>query len=196
MIDLIWIKRISDEEDEWLKQNLINLDKRYNVIVVGHTNLDPLFYNFNYIPFFENGMDSLGLICHKKNLGIRFSKRKYCLVLHSDMTPSSTFYDLSLQKNIDNNTAVAPYSVCKDFRAFSWCEYPGKHKDINQTADLNTYIAGGSIFAQRELFLKFPWDENLRHNMEEDVELSRRMFENNVKLICIPDLVLEARRSS
>lgn len=195
MIDIVWIKRISSEEDKWLKQNLLCLDRRFGVIVVGHTDLDSNYYNFKYIPYYENGIDSMGLICHKKNLGVQASNKKYCLVLHSDITPNDDFYDLAINKNIDIQTVIAPVAFCGQNRALTWCTYAAKHKDVNELADENTYISGGAIFSLRETFLKFPWNENLRHNMEEDVELSRRMFQNNVKLMCMSDLVLEARRN-
>lgn len=195
MIDIIWIKRVSNEEDQWLYENLCLLDRKYNVIVVGHTNLNPKYYNFLYIPFYEHGLDQLGLICHKKNLGIKNSKSDFCLVLHADVTPDVSFYDKAINKNYDFNTVIAPLAVHNNSRALSWCNYPGKHKDVNELADNNTYISGGSIFGRREIFIKFPWNEQLRHNMEEDVELSRRMISYNVKLICDSELIVHSRRS-
>ena len=74
MINLIWIKRKSTKEDSWLEEYLKNIDPRYNIIVVGHTAIEPIKYNFTYIPFWENGLDEQGLICHKKNLGVKHSK--------------------------------------------------------------------------------------------------------------------------
>jgi len=195
MISLIWIKRISAEEDSWLAENLLNLDNRYEVVVVGHTNLDSKKYNFKYVPFYEN--DDLGLICHKKNLGIATATRKYCLVLHSDATPVNNFYDIAILKNYDENSAVCPLGIHNNSRALSWCNYHGnpRNKDMDEPADKHTYISGAAIFAQKQFFLRYPWNENLRHNKEEDVELSRRIMNSGAKLLADKDLVFTSRRS-
>lgn len=195
MIDLIWIKRVSDQEDIWLLEHLSNLDRRYKVIVVGHTNLNPEYYNFKYIPFYENGIDSLGLICHKKNLGIKNSTSQFCLVLHSDMTPSNSFYNIAINKNYNNNSAIAPLALYDGQRSLTWCIYPGKHKDMKEKADSNTYISGGAIFGTRQFFLKYQWNEALKHNMEEDVELSRRIMSSGANLLADEELILFSKRS-
>jgi hypothetical protein len=205
MINLIWIKRVSQEEDEWLKTNLAEIDSRFNVIVVGHTNLDYKKYNFKYVPFWDHGLDRLGLLCHKKNLGIKYSEDGYCLVLHADVSPDKNFYDIAINKKYDHNTAVCPISFYNGDRALSWCNYVeglytiGKIKDrsksITEPADEWTYISGGCIFGTKKFFLKFPWNEYLRHNQGEDVELSRRIFKNGGKLIAESELICYAKRS-
>lgn len=196
MINVIWITRISEEEDRWLHENLMTLDRRFNVTIIGHTNLLPEYYNFKYIPFFENGVDELGLICHKKNLGVQASQSRYCLVLHADTTPDKSFYDIAVRKGYDDNTAVAPLGLYGENRALSWCNTHGnpRHKDMNEPPDQHTYISGAAIFGHTELFRRFRWDENLRHNQAEDSELSARMMRENVKLVGDKDLVFHARR--
>lgn len=200
LINVIWITRISDEEDGWLHENLSRLDRRFAVTIVGHTHLRPDYYNFNYIPFYENGIDQQGLICHKKNLGVLASKSTYCLVLHADATPDSSFYHNAVQKNYDDNTAVAPLGRYGEHRALCWGDVQSlthptpRHKDMDEAANDYTYISGIAIFGRKELFLRFPWDERLRHNQGEDWELSIRLMKNRVRLVGDKDLVFHARR--
>jgi hypothetical protein len=203
MINLIWIKRVSEKEDSWIKEYLSTIDKRYNIIIVGHTNLDPRVNNFTYIPFWENGLDDLGLICHKKNLGIKNSKDGYCLVLHSDACPKEDFYDIAISKKFDDNTAVCPIGLFHSTRSFTWCNYiekaakSGKYlarnKDIDESADEWTYIAGAAIFGTKKFFLRFPWDETLKHGQEEDVELSTRIYNNGGKLLADAELIFNSK---
>lgn len=194
MIDLIWIKRISKQEDQWLEEYLSSIDQRYNIIIVGHTNISHKNYNFTYIPFYENGVDELGLICHKKNLGIQNSKNDYCLVLHSDICPTKDFYDLSIKNLPKHDEVFCPLIKFGNTTALSWCSGTGFKKPFDEAADKETYISGAAIFGTKEIFKKFPWNEKLRHNMAEDFELSRRMMNNDVKLIPREDLVLLSKR--
>jgi len=210
VIDLVWITRISDEEDRWLEENLAGLDKRYNVSVVGHTKLDPKKHNFRYYEYWDNGKDEGGLICHKKNIGAENAQEKYCLMLHSDVTPKPDFYDLAVSREYDNNTAVAPYASVRTayldemgqikeqhVRSFTWCDIRNvfRHKDFQSPQDNWTYISGAGIFAQTELFKKYKWNETLSHGQEEDLEYSLRLTENGVKLVADEYLMLDSRRS-
>lgn len=210
MIDLIWVTRISDEEDRWLEENLAGLDKRYRVSIVGHTNLDQNKYRFNYYEFWEDGVDEAGLICHKKNIAVKNATQKYCLILHSDVTPKSDFYDLAISREYDNNTAVAPYAFVRTasfdemgqikeqhVRSFTWCDIqnPFRHKSFLSPQDDWTYISGAGIFGQTELFKKHKWNENLSHGKEEDLEYSLRLTKSGVKLVADEYLMLDSRRS-
>ena len=64
-ISLVYITRRSNTEDEWLQTLINNLDDRFELIVVGHTNI--INSRFIYIPFWDDGLDELGLISSKKN---------------------------------------------------------------------------------------------------------------------------------
>lgn len=209
MIDLIWIKRISEEEDEWLEENLATIDRRFRISVVGHTRLDHKQHRFNYYEFWEDGIDALGLICHKKNVGVKNANQPFCLVLHSDVSPASDFYDKATAKAYDANKAVCPISFVRTIRpdpfgnmlevktrSFSWCDIslPMRQKE-NMVADENTYISGAGIFGQTEMFKKYQWNETLSHAKEEDVAYSRYLRKNGIELIYDPELVLDARRS-
>jgi hypothetical protein len=200
-ITVIWIKRISEREDSFLKNHLQLLDKRFKVIVVGHTNLRPETYNFDYFPFFEGDIDSKGLICHKKNIGVNNAKSKYCLILHSDFFPHQSFYDEAITKNYEDNVAVAPVAYqINGMRALSWCEYPalgigGHHKAMNDSVNEKTYISGGCIFGQKKLFVKYPWNENFKWGEGEDVEFSERLKFNGVKLVGDEKLIVHSFNS-
>ena len=52
-LSVVWISHVSQNEDNMMRDYFDNLDTKYNYekIVVGHTTLDPVKYNFKYIPF-------------------------------------------------------------------------------------------------------------------------------------------------
>jgi hypothetical protein len=190
MLSIIWIKRESEIEDRYINEYLDILDTRnIEAMVVGHTNLTRK--DFTYVPFYEFGLDSLGLICHKKNLGVAKAKYNLCLVLHADTRPDESFIELI--KNGEHlkhdlfTTAICPLGVTESgARGLTWCNYAGMHKHLDEPENAATYISGAAIFGSKNFFLKNPWDQNLRHNMEEDWQYSRMLRDKGFKNVCDP----------
>jgi len=194
-ISIIWITRICPEEDSYLdaflnKLESINCEK----IIVGHTNLTR--NDFRYVPFYELGLDSMKLICHKKNIGVLASTKKYCLVLHADTCPDLSFFEEIKKISLDDFTAICPVGFLDDGqRGLTWCDYAGIQKDPDDEYSANTYIGGSCIFGSKNMFLKNPWNQNLRHADEEDVVYSRDLFNNGVNQMCNSKLIMNMKRS-
>lgn len=194
-LSLIWIKRQSKEEDSFLEEYLEEL-KFCDVekIVVGHTDL--IRDDFIYIPFYEHGLDDLGLICHKKNIGVLASSGDICVVMHIDTKPSQSFFEEINKILFNDNVVICPIGMTESgSRSLTWCLYAGKHKDPNESFCDSSYISGACLIAQKKLLLKYKWDQNRKHNQEEDYELSKRMHANGVDLICNPDLKVIMKNS-
>lgn len=195
-LSIVWIKRKSKEEDNWLENYLSNLDLRYSeIIVVGHTEVKN--DRIKYVPFWENGLDEKGLICHKKNLGVKESTSKYCLVLHSDICPSENFYDEFLKVDINDNEHIAPLGKTNNGdRGLTWCYNSGaRNAPITMLDGPNMYISGAAILGTKKIFEAFPWNESLGHGREEDVELSNRTRSHGVGHRFCPNLVVKMLRS-
>lgn len=194
-ISIIWITRVSEEEDLYLNEFL---DKLKNIdcekIIVGHTNI--IRNDFRYIPFYELGLDSMKLICHKKNIGVLASTKKYCLVLHADTCPQLSFFENIKQISINDNMAICPVGFMDNGqRGLTWCIYAGIHKDPNESFSDNSYIGGSCIFGSKQMFLNNPWNQHLKHADEEDVIYSRDLHSNNVIQLCNSQLIMEMKRS-
>lgn len=194
-ISIIWITRISSEEDCYLDEFL---DKLKNIncekIIVGHTNLSR--NDFRYIPFYEFGLDEMKLICHKKNIGVLASTKKYCLVLHADTCPELSFFEAIKNISLDDQTAICPIGfMSSGQRGLTWCIYAGIHKDPDEEFHENSYIGGSCIFGSKNMFLSNPWNQNLRHADEEDVVYSKDLFVNQIKQYCNSKLIMEMKRT-
>jgi hypothetical protein len=217
-LSIIWIKRISDFEDNYLQKNFNIINKNYNVekIVVGHTKLDPDEYNFKYIPFWEYELDKMSLLGLKKNLGVYNATKLYSLVLHVDTYPSNKLLDNVDKKNLSDLDVVAPigFLECpcgenkKHRRGYTWMDLSDigtenfdKWRYMNLLADCDkrhklpeeppsetTYISGAAIFSKTSTFRKIGWNNGLRHGEYEDVEYSQRLIKNGYKLSCDTDL--------
>jgi hypothetical protein len=195
IISLVYVKRKSYIEDVWLKSLAASLDPRFELIVVGHT-YEPTT-DFTYIPFWENGLDEKGLICHKKNLGVKASTTDYCLVIHADVSPDREFIDKALLYLPKEDEFVCPVGFWNgDQRALTWCQdKEPRNADPERPDDPEMYISGAAIFAKKETFLKVPWNESLSHGRCEDVELSRRAREGGIRQYCNKHLKVKMERS-
>lgn len=188
---LIVISRISAQEDDWIRGFVESaVAKDYELIVVGHTDLDPQKYNFKYVEFWDNGIDAQGLVCHKKNLGVQSATKKYSLVNHADTYPSQSFFSELQNIEISENEVISPMGD-----GITWAYYGGIRMSPQQPFANGMYISGATILARTELFKKFPWNESLGWNKEEDVEYSNRLHQNGVILRPEPKLVVDMHNS-
>jgi hypothetical protein len=233
-ISLIYIKRESQKEDTYLNLilNEIQRCKKYftvfpEIIIVGRTQLDLERFDLDikFIRTLEK-WDIDGLICHKKNTGVRKSSKEICIVMHCDVfIPEKTLISLFgsddtlrnqlHKKTVNNNMVLAPIayycpqnnqrtssnlfsdaivdtSTMTGTRSFTWSDLRrgDRWKSETEPYDPNTYISGGVIMGSKSVFSMFPWNEELRHNMEEDWELSKRMHKGGVNLECEPLITL------
>jgi hypothetical protein len=196
-ISLIWIKRNDKQEDSFLEEYL-NLLKEVNLekIVVGHTSL--IRKDFTYIPFHELGLDEMGLICHKKNIGVLASSSKYCLVMHCDVRPCLSFFEefKKIESELNDLTVYCPIGESENGnRGLTWCLYAGNHKDTNQEFCHASYISGGCLLASKKILRKYQWNQNLKHNQEEDFEFSQRLNSFGVKHQCLTNLKIIMKNS-
>lgn len=189
---LIWITRKSELEDQYLRQALINTNSLdVQRIIVGHTDIEPV--GFEYIPFYEHGLDNLGLICHKKNIGVLASRSRVTMVMHADIIPSQNILKECAEINFKSEEFYAPVAFTgSGIRALTWCRYAGQHKPIDDPECNQTYISGGVIISLTENFRKYRWDQNLRHNQEEDWEFSKIIRAAGCKQQCAPEIRLLA----
>lgn len=193
-ISLVYITRRSNTEDEWLQTLINNLDDRFELIVVGHTNI--INSRFIYIPFWDDGLDELGLISSKKNLGVAISSAKYCLVIHADVYPRIDFVDEATKNLPLPNEHICPvgfYDSDPTIRGLTWCQnMEPRSQPPDRPDDSDMYIGGAAIFSTKLTLMTYPWDNKLRHGqgIGEDLELSIRARANNVKLSCNPNLVV------
>lgn len=216
-ISLVWIKRDSDKEDRYLYQILKEIQKCKDqllvfpeIIIVGRTQLD--LEEFDLTIIFARTLkewDDLGLLCHKKNIGVRKSTSDICIVMHSDVfIPEHTLLKLFGQdeslrndlyrKMVQEENVLAPIAYhyvdkqVSNVRTFTWCDIRrgDRWKSETEPFDEHTYISGAVILGSKSVFLRFPWDETLSHNMEEDVEISKRIHNSGLILRCEPSVVL------
>ncbi len=197
-LTIVWITRVSDVEDEMIKNffEKHDLDYEYEKIIVGHTYLDQRIYNFKYIPFWENGLDEQGLICTKKNLGVSNSTKEYCLVLHADTFPTKSLFERVGEISLTDKDVVAPIGYIlnqpKDYknRGITWANnsISSRHKHLNECDSDISYISGAAIFSKTSTFKTIGWNNSLRHDQAEDFEYSDRLRKNKYILSCDPKL--------
>jgi hypothetical protein len=196
-LSLIWIKRNSQQEDSFLEEYLdLFKDFQLEKIVVGHTSL--VRDDFTYIPFHEFGLDEMGLICHKKNIGVLASSSDYCLVMHCDVRPSLSFFSEfeKMEQTLNDNTVYCLIGEGENGeRSLTWCLYAGKHKNIDEDFCNNSYISGGCLLASKKLLKKYTWNQELKHNQEEDYEFSKRLNSFGVSLKCCKNLKVIMKNS-
>ena len=215
-LSVIWISRISDTEDNMLRNFFEKDDTEYEYerILVGHTNLNPDVYKFKYIPFWDNGLDKLGLISLKKNLGVLNATKEYCLVLHADTFPMKSLFERMENISLSDKDIVSPIGYIKypwgDIGynlGLTWADSSDKdnlekynywkqknllfnpdvrHKLPDESVSDWTYISGASIFSKTSTFKTIGWNNNLRHVQGEDIEYSHRLKNNEYKLSCDP----------
>lgn len=195
-VSLIWITRQSDQEDAYLAEYLQELRGLVDVekIIVGHTNLPPT--DFKYIPFFEHGLDGMGLICHKKNIGVLASTKNICIVMHADTAPEIDTL-LGIEWGIiGDNDILCPIAITpQGNRGLTWCYKFGRHKPALEPFDYHSYISGACLIAKRSTLLKHPWNQNLRHNESEDVEMSDRLYSLGMNMVCQDQLKFKIKTS-
>ena len=220
-LSIIWISKICNEEDNKLKEHL-ELLSEYDVekVIVGHTNLDPKKYKFNYIPFYDYGLDSLALISLKKNLGVLNSTKKYCLVLHADTRPDvcketkqSKTLDCIDKKDYREKDIIAPigFLILDNVRRGltyadtseegtpnyqKYCESnllfskDVRHKLPDEPCTEHTYISGAALLGARETIIKTGWRNDLGWVQGEDVEYSNRLRETGHNIYCDKDIIV------
>lgn len=187
-VSLIWITRIDDQEDRYLEEYLDNLkDIDVEIVIIGHTQINQ--DNIRYVPFYEHGIDSLGLICHKKNIGVLAASRNVCVVMHADIAPTRDTLVNYRWDNIKDGDIVCPVATTPEGQVgYTWCRKFSTPKPALEPFDANSYISGACLIATKQTLLDNKWDQNLRHNECEDVEMSDRLFAAKKNVYCDPQL--------
>jgi hypothetical protein len=213
-LSIIWITRKDEREDSFIKEFFEKREYNYEYekIIVGHTNLNPEKYKFKYIPFWDYGLDEMGLISLKKNLGVHNATKEYSLVLHADTFPTkNTFTNISNISLTDKDViapvglVMAPWGEILNTRGLTWADSSNKediakwnewrlknqlfndlvrHKMPEESVTDGTYISGAAIFAKTNTFKDTKWNNNLGHVQGEDIEYSRRLISLGYNLTC------------
>lgn len=202
-LTVAWITRKSDKEIFWLKEYLEKFKNYdFNKIVVGYSNLDEKEYKYKYIPFWENGIDEQGLICHKKNLVISNTETENIILLHADccLTSDSIKYLQTIEFDQETAYGMIGYIENTNKKGFTWLDKKVRGEDfVNlpleemiKTRD-TSFICGSAIAGKKNIFIKVPWNESLKHNQNEDGDLSQRLREAKINLLCLPNLVIEMK---
>jgi hypothetical protein len=217
-LSVVWISHVSQNEDNMMQDYFDNLDTKYNYekIVVGHTVLDPVKYNFKYIPFWEHGLEQMALLGFKKNLGVYNATKEYTLVVHADTYPMNSLFKRMETISLSDLDVVSPIGYIRhswgDFsfnRGLTWADSSNKdviekfsdwkqknllfnhdvrHKLANESAEQWTYISGAAIFSKTSTFKQIGWNNNLAHVQGEDIDYSQKLKNNGYKLMCDPEL--------
>lgn len=190
-VSLIWITRKSELEDQYLAEYLEELkDVPCEKIIVGHVGENVLNnYAFTYIPFYEFGLDDMGLICHKKNIGVLAATGDICIVMHADiMIPKEVLLGYNWF-DVTSCDIICPVATTPNgSRGLTWCRKFGHHKPEHEAFDSNTYISGACLIARRHTLRKWRWNQDLRHNQSEDVEMTDRLASFGLNIYCDPAL--------
>jgi hypothetical protein len=193
-VSLIWITRVSELEDEFLQEYINTFDGiDVEKIIVGHTNIADK--QFKYIPFYERGIDALGLICQKKNIVVLAATNDICVVMHADITPTKETLLNYNWSNIKSNDIVCPIAVNKQgYIGKTWCSKGSWcSKSPYEPYDTNTYISGACLIGHKKALLETTWDQNLIHNEGEDVEMSDRLHSKGMNIYCDPSLLFNIK---
>ena len=188
-LSLIWITRISELEDQFLQEYINTFDGiDVEKIIVGHTTITS--NKFKYIPFYEKGIDELGLICHKKNIGILAATNDICVVMHADITPTRETVMNYNWSSIKSKDIVCPVAVNgQGIMGKTWCSKGSWcSKSPYEPYNTNTYISGACLIGHKNTLIETPWNQNLGHNESEDVEMSDRLYAKGMNIYCDPSL--------
>lgn len=188
-----------------IKSIIDNNIPEYEIIIVGNTNLK--MDNIKIIKFNENIKQ--GWITKKKNIIIKEAIYENIVLIHDYIKFNEDWYkgflkfgnnfDLCITKiiNTDNSRyrdyTLFPYKV--DFLNIDYspsdineyfknnCLLPYDFKNTIKT-NKYLYISGAYYIIKKNIALKFPLDENIVHCGGEDVELCKRLHNNNIIITC------------
>lgn len=190
-VSLIWITRKSEQEDRYLEEYLQELrGLPCEKIIVGHVGQNLIGkHSFTYIPFHEFGLDDMGLICHKKNIGVLAATGDICVVMHADISIPKDILINYPWEEITSSDIVCPLAFMDNgARGLTWCRKFGQHKPENEEFDTNSYISGACLIARRHTLIKWKWNQNLKHNQSEDVDMTDRLASFGLNIYCEPHL--------
>lgn len=202
-LTVAWVTRKNHNEMSWLGEYLNKFkNSNFKKVVVGYSIFNELEFNYKYIPFWENGLDEKGLLCHKKNLLVRNCETENIVILHADCC--ITDYTIQQLEKIDFEENVAygtiGYIENTNQLGFTWLDRNMTGEDFIKLpleeiikTKSSSVICGSAIAGKKNIFLNIPWNENLRHNEGEDGELCQRLTNSGFKLVCLPQLIINMK---
>jgi hypothetical protein len=147
----------------------------YEIIIVGGIPQDiPEYFKSEDIVLIDfNEFDRPGWITRKKNLAVQNSNYQYCLMLHDYFMLSDDWYQ-GLCKFIndqDDWSAITNKIFTMNGNRFrlDWVCLSQPYLDYSETPQ-DHYISGGFFFTKRELMIKYPFNEDLLWNQQEDIQ--------------------------
>ena len=177
----------------------------YEILIVGHLYTTIKRKNTKHIPFDESVYEHVILhgqtgkwTTRKKNIGVQESKYDVCVVMHDSLKFLDGWYQGFLEFGLNWDICVHQCILINGVRGDGWRilkSYPGLPNHCMIPYDLDDFvqysgIQGSYVMVKRDVWLKYPMDENLLWGMEEDVEWSRRVVPNCI-VKCNPKSIVQ-----
>lgn len=174
------------------KQNIQN----YEIIIVGNSAIEDS--KTRVIPFDES--QKKGWITRKKNIINQEAQYEFICHLHDYVILCDGWYDGLLKHKSDLNFGITRILTKEGRRFRDFCVFPFFANTLFQktalvpyhykpSAELNKimYVSGSYFIIRKSIALKFPLNEYLTHCNSEDVELSQRITDAEIPILCISE---------
>ena len=165
----------------------------YEIIIVGETNVNGI--DITNIVFNEN--IKKGWITRKKNMVCQIARYDNIVLMHDYVTLEKGWYNGFLNYSTDFDICINRIETIDGKRFRDFLLFPNGLApffqngallpyDYNPSKTISKlmYISGAYYVIKKNIALKFPLNEDLLHNMGEDIDLCHRLSDANIIFKC------------